>query len=44
MPFVVLFGVLVLWPAIRRTREPTDPLAGVDPPPPSLAAADRSPG
>ena len=41
MPFVVLFGVLVLWPAIRRTREVGDPLSGVDPPPPSLAAADR---
>ncbi len=44
MPFVVLFGVLVLWPAIRRTRESTDPMAGVDPPPPSLAAVTRPPG
>ena len=44
MPFVVLFGILVLWPAIRRTREASDPLAGVDPPPLSLAAATRSPG
>ena len=42
MPFVVLFAVLVLWPAIRRTREMADPLSGVDPPPPSLAAATRS--
>ena len=42
IPFVVLFGVLVLWPAIRRSREAVDPLAGVDPPPPSLAAATRS--
>ncbi len=42
MPFVVLFGVLVLWPAIRRSRDITDPLSGVDPPPPSLAAATRS--
>ncbi|MFZ6003307.1 MAG: ABC transporter permease [Actinomycetota bacterium] len=42
MPFVVLFSVLVLWPAIRRTREATDPLSGVDPPPPSLAATTRS--
>lgn len=42
MPFVVLFGVLVLWPAIRRSREVSDPLSGVDPPPPSLAAATRS--
>jgi branched-chain amino acid transport system permease protein len=44
VPFVVLFGVLVLWPAIRRTREAADPLAGVDPPPPASAAATRSRG
>lgn len=44
MPFVVLFGVLVLWPAIRRSRDAADPLGGVDPPPPSLAAASRSAG
>ncbi len=44
VPFVVLFGVLVLWPAIRRTREAADPLASVDPPPPSLAATTRSAG
>lgn len=44
MPFVVLFAVLVLWPAIRTTREAADPLAGVDPPPPSLAAATRTAG
>jgi branched-subunit amino acid ABC-type transport system permease component len=43
MPFVVLFGLLVLWPALRSTREQTDPLSGVDPPPPSLAALSRSP-
>jgi branched-chain amino acid transport system permease protein len=42
MPFVVLFGLLVLWPALRRTREQSDPLAGVSPPPPSLAAVERS--
>jgi branched-chain amino acid transport system permease protein len=42
VPFVVLFGVLVLWPAIRRTREAADPLAGVDPPPPAPAAATRT--
>ena len=42
MPFVVLFGVLVFWPAIRRARESTDPMSGVDPPPPSLAAMERS--
>ncbi len=42
MPFLVLFGILVLWPAIRRTRAAADPLSGVDPPPPSLAASTRS--
>ncbi|MEM7141390.1 MAG: ABC transporter permease [Actinomycetota bacterium] len=43
LPFVVLFGILVFWPAIRRAAETTDPLAGVDPPPPALAAAERHP-
>jgi branched-subunit amino acid ABC-type transport system permease component len=43
MPFLVLFGLLVLWPAVRRTREQSDPLSGVDPPPPSLASSTRSP-
>ncbi|MBC8364644.1 MAG: ABC transporter permease [Actinobacteria bacterium] len=42
MPFVVLFGVLVLWPAIRRSPAAADPLSGVDPPPPSLVSATRS--
>ena len=41
-PFIVLFGVLVLVPSIRRSHDAADPLAGVDPPPPSLAAAERS--
>jgi branched-chain amino acid transport system permease protein len=44
MPFVVLFAVLVLWPEIRRSKEASDPLSGVDPPPPSLAAEARSRG
>ena len=44
MPFVVLFGALVLVPSIGRAREASDPLAGVDPPPPSLVAATRSRG
>jgi branched-chain amino acid transport system permease protein len=44
LPFVVLFGVLVFSRTIRDTREGADPLAGVDPPPPSLAAAARSAG
>ncbi len=43
VPFVALFGVLVFWPAIRRARDAVDPLSGVDPPPPALAAAERSP-
>jgi len=33
LPFVVLFAVLVGVPAIRRSTESQDPLAGVDPPP-----------
>lgn len=43
MPFLVLFGLLTLWPAVRTAREQSDPLSGVDPPPPSLAALTRSP-
>ncbi|MBS1847599.1 MAG: ABC transporter permease [Actinobacteria bacterium] len=43
IPFVVLFFVLVLWPAIRRSRTADDPLSGVDPPPPALSALTRSP-
>ncbi|MEL7207437.1 MAG: ABC transporter permease [Actinomycetota bacterium] len=42
LPFVVLFAVIVLWPAIRRERDTADPLAGVDPPPPALASVKRS--
>jgi ABC-type branched-subunit amino acid transport system permease subunit len=41
MPFIVLFGVLVLVPSIRRAREASDPLAGVDPPPAALETAPR---
>ncbi|MCY4663452.1 MAG: ABC transporter permease [Acidimicrobiaceae bacterium] len=43
LPFVVLFGILVLWRAIGLEREATDPLAGVDPPPPALVALERHP-
>jgi branched-subunit amino acid ABC-type transport system permease component len=43
LPFVVLFGILVFWPAIRRSIDAADPLAGVDPPPPALASATRHP-
>ena len=42
LPFIVLFGILVFWPAIRESREAADPMAGVEPPPPALAALDRS--
>jgi branched-subunit amino acid ABC-type transport system permease component len=41
LPFVVGFAVLVLSPALARRTAPADPLAGVDPPPPALAADDR---
>ena len=42
IPFVVLFLVLVFTPGIGQSREVIDPLSGVDPPPPSLAAETRS--
>ncbi|TML36709.1 MAG: branched-chain amino acid ABC transporter permease, partial [Actinobacteria bacterium] len=41
-PFVALFLLLILWPGLARRAEITDPLAGVDPPPPALAAEARS--
>ncbi|MCX7619756.1 MAG: ABC transporter permease [Acidimicrobiales bacterium] len=44
LPFLALFLVLLLLPGIRRTKESTDPLAGVDPPPPAPVAAVRSRG
>ncbi len=43
MPFIVLFGLVTLWPALRATSEHLDPLRGVDPPPPVPAAVTRSP-
>ena len=43
LPFLVLFLVLILSPALRNRRQIGDPLAGVDPPPPPLAASLRSP-
>ncbi len=42
IPFLVLFAIFVLWPAIRRGSDATDPMAGVDPPPPGLSGAARS--
>ena len=37
IPFVMLFVVLLAWPGLARRRETTDPLSGVEPPPPALA-------
>jgi ABC-type branched-subunit amino acid transport system permease subunit len=42
LPFAVLFLLLLFWPGLRNKRELADPLAGADPPPPSLAAKTRS--
>ena len=41
LPFVVLFALLLLRPGLRSTREVTDPLATVDPPPPAPVALSR---
>jgi branched-subunit amino acid ABC-type transport system permease component len=43
LPFLALFLLLLFWPGLRTTREQTDPLAGVDPPPPAPAASLRTP-
>ncbi len=44
LPYVMLFAIIVFWPAIRRQFAGADPLVGVAPPPPALAAAARSRG
>jgi len=44
LPFLVLFLLLLFWPALRGVGRTADPLAGVDPPPPAPAAAVRSAG
>ncbi len=44
LPFVLLFLLLLFWPGLRHQREATDPLSGVDPPPPGLAAQARGRG
>jgi branched-subunit amino acid ABC-type transport system permease component len=41
LPFVVLFALLVLRPGLRSSRDAADPLAAVDPPPPSPVAQRR---
>jgi branched-subunit amino acid ABC-type transport system permease component len=43
LPFAALFLLLLFWPGLREKRELTDPMSGVDPPPPGLAAAQRIP-
>ena len=42
LPFIALFLVLVLDPRLRHRRATTDPLAGVDPPPPAPVSQHRS--
>jgi branched-subunit amino acid ABC-type transport system permease component len=44
LPFVVLFLLLLFWPGLRQKREIVDPLSGVDPPRPGLAATERGRG
>ncbi|WP_208027021.1 ABC transporter permease [Rhabdothermincola sediminis] len=41
LPFLALFLLLLFWPGLRQPREVTDPLGGVDPPPPAPPAAIR---
>jgi ABC-type branched-subunit amino acid transport system permease subunit len=43
LPFLVLFLCLVLVRSIRQRREATDPLAGVDPPPPAMSSNYKTP-
>lgn len=44
VPFVVLFALVTLWPALRASPARSDPLAGVDPPPPAPSTAVRGQG
>jgi len=37
LPFLALFLALIFLPAVKGRREVTDPLSGVDPPPPAMA-------
>lgn len=43
LPFLVLFGVVAFAPSLRSAGEQRDPLAGVDPPPPTLVVRGRDP-
>jgi branched-subunit amino acid ABC-type transport system permease component len=42
LPFIALFLVLALDPRLRHRRTISDPLAGVDPPPPAAVASTRA--
>lgn len=44
LPFVTLILLLLFWPGLRQRREISDPLGGVEPPPPAPAAAERPRG
>jgi ABC-type branched-subunit amino acid transport system permease subunit len=44
LPFILLFLLLLFWPGLASRSEVKDPLSGVDPPPPALAAAERGAG
>lgn len=44
IPFLVLFGVIVFVPGLRRVIRSTDPLAGVDPPRQNLTGIVKSSG
>ncbi len=43
LPFIVLFGALLLVPGMRRLDDTKDPLASVDPPAPPTTATLRAP-
>jgi branched-chain amino acid transport system permease protein len=42
LPFGLLFLLLLLWPGLRGGREVTDPMSGVDPPPPAPSMIERT--
>lgn len=44
IPFIVLFGVIVFMPSLRREVGSADPLSGVDPPRQNVAGLVRSSG
>jgi branched-subunit amino acid ABC-type transport system permease component len=42
LPFIALILLLLFWPGLREGRAVSDPMAGVDPPPPAPPAVDRT--